>query len=121
MSTELLVVCTCGLDDPNRASLAFLTAKGAKENKDNATIFLANEGVIFAKKGIAEQETIQGVGLAPFSDVFEICQILKIPILVCKPCAEARGIKEDDLASGCKFSGIYDMAKLAVKMNTISF
>ena len=51
MSTELLVVCTCGLDDPNRASLAFLTAKGAKENKDNATIFLANEGVIFAKKG----------------------------------------------------------------------
>lgn len=118
---DLLVVCTCGVDDPNRASLAFLTAKGAKENKDNATIFLANDGVIFAKKGIAQQETIQGVGLAAFSDVFEICQILKIPILVCKPCADARGIKEDDLVDGARFSGIYDMAKLAARMNTVSF
>ncbi|MDI6781783.1 MAG: DsrE family protein [bacterium] len=118
---ELLVVCACGLDNPNRASLAFLTAKGAKENKDNPTIFLANDGVIFAKNGIAQQETIQGVGLAAFSDVFEICQILKIPILVCKPCAEARGIKQDDLIDGARFSGIYDMAKLAARMNTVSF
>ena len=118
---DLLIVCTHGLDDPNRASLAFLTAKGAKENKDNPAIFLANDGVIFAKKGIAQQETIQGVGLAAFSDVFEICQILKIPILVCKPCAEARGIKADDLVEGAKFSGVYDMAKMAARMNTISF
>ncbi|MEW6681075.1 MAG: DsrE family protein [bacterium] len=118
---ELLVICTSGLDGPNRASLAFLTAKAAKENKNEATIFLANDGVIFAKKGIAEQETIQGVGLASFKDAFEICQILKIPILVCKPCAEARGIKEEELVEGAKFSGVYDLAKLAVRMNTISF
>jgi len=118
---ELLVVCTCGLDDVNRASLAFLTAKAAKENKDEATIFLVNDGVIFAKQGIAQQETIQGVGVAGFSDVFEICQILKIPMLVCKPCAQARGIKEEDLVDGAKFSGLYDLAKLAVKMHTITF
>ncbi|MFH1563869.1 MAG: DsrE family protein [Nitrospirota bacterium] len=118
---ELLVLCTCGLDDPNRASLAFLTAKAAKENKDTVTIFLANDAAIFAKQGIAQQETIQGVGLAAFSDAFEICQILKIPMLVCKPCAEVRGIKEEDLVEGAKFSGVYDLAKLAVKMNTVSF
>ncbi|MEW6609362.1 MAG: DsrE family protein [bacterium] len=118
---NLLVVCTCGLDDPNRASLAFLTAKAAKENKDEVTIFLANDGVIFAKQGIAQQETIQGVGLAGFSDAFEICQILKIPMLVCKPCAEVRGIKEEELVEGAKFSGVYDLAKLAARMNTISF
>lgn len=118
---DLLVLCTCGLDDPNQASLAFLTAKGAKENKDNVTIFLANDAVIFAKQGIAEQDTIQGVGLASFSDVFEICQILKIPILVCKPCAEVRGIKEEELVENAKFSGVYDLAKLAARMNTLSF
>ena len=98
-----------------------MTAKAAKENRDEATIFLANDGAIFAKKGIAEQETIQGVGLASFKDAFEICQILKIPILVCKPCAEARGIGEGDLVEGARFSGVYDLAKLAARMNTVSF
>lgn len=97
----------CGLDDTNRARLTFLTAKAGKENKDEATIFLANDGVIFAKVGIAEDETIQGVGLTSFKDTFEICQILKIPILVCKPCAQARGIKEEDLVEETKFSGVY--------------
>ncbi len=121
MMSRLLVLCICGLDDPNRASLAFLTAKAGKENKDEVTIFLANDGVIFAKSGIAENETIQGVGLASFKDAFEICQILNIPILVCKPCAEARGIKEEDLVEGARFSGVYDLAKLATQMNTVSF
>ncbi|MFH0774242.1 MAG: DsrE family protein [bacterium] len=118
---ELLVLCTSGLDDPNRSSLAFLTAKAGKENRDEVTIFLANDAVIFAKKGIAEQETIQAVGLASFKDAFEICQILKIPMLVCKPCAEVRGIGEGDLVEGARFSGVYDLAKLAARMNTVSF
>lgn len=118
---ELLVVGTCGMEDMNRATLAFLTAKAAKENKDDPTIFLAGEAVIFAKKGIAEQEALQGAGLAPFADVFEICQILKIPILVCKPCAEVRGIKEEDLVEGAKYSGIYDLAKMAVNRHSITF
>jgi predicted peroxiredoxin len=42
-------------------------------------------------------------------------------MLVCKPCAEVREIKEEELVEGVKFSGVYDLAKLAVKMNTVSF
>lgn len=118
---ELLIVNTSGMEDMNRATLAFLLAKATRENKDDPTLFLAGEGVVFAKKGMAAQETLQAVGLAPFSEIFEICQILKIPMLVCKPCAQARGIEEADLAEGCAFSGIYDLAKLAVKMNTVNF
>jgi predicted peroxiredoxin len=118
---ELTILSTCGMEDMSRATMAFLTAKAAKENKDEPTLFLAGDGVIFAKQGIGIQENLQGVGLAEFADVFEICQILKIPILVCKPCALIRGIKEEDLIEGSKFSGIYDLAKLAAKSNTISF
>jgi predicted peroxiredoxin len=118
---DLFIVSTCGMEDITRASLAFLTAKAAKENKDNPTIFLAGDGVIFAKKGIGMQEDLQGVGLAPFADVFEICGILKIPIMVCKPCALIRGIKEEDLIDTASFSGIYDLAKMAANTNTISF
>lgn len=118
---ELLVVGSCGMEDMTRATLAFLTAKAAKENKDDPTIFLVGEGVAFARRGIAESELLQAPGLAPFAEIFEICQILKIPILVCKPCAEVRGIKEADLADGAKFSGVYDLAKLAASRHTISF
>ena len=118
---ELLVVGSCGMEDMTRATLAFLTAKAAKENKDDPTLFLVGEAVIFAKRGLAESELLQGVGLAPFAEIFEICQILKIPMLVCKPCAEVRGIKEADLADGMKFGGVYDLAKLAANRHTISF
>jgi predicted peroxiredoxin len=119
--SELLVVCTRGLEDINRATLAFLTAKAAKENKDEPTIFLAGDAVIFAKQGISSHETLQGVGLAPFPDVFEICQILKIPMLVCKPCAEVRGIHEADLVEGSRLAGIYDLAKMAARMHSITY
>jgi predicted peroxiredoxin len=119
--SELFIVCTCGLDDINRATLAFLTAKAAKENKDDPTIFLAGDAVIFAKQGISNQESLQGVGLAPLADIFEICQILKIPILVCKPCAEVRGIHQSDLVEGASMSGIYELAKQAASKHTISY
>lgn len=119
--SELLIVCTHGLEDMTRASLAFLTAKAAKENKDDPTIFLVGDGTMFGKQGIGGAESLQGPGLAPFSDVFEICQILKIPMLVCKPCAEVRGIHEADLAEGARFAGVYDLAKMAARMHSITF
>jgi uncharacterized protein involved in oxidation of intracellular sulfur len=116
---KLLVVASHGPEDPNRATLAFLTAKAAKENGDEVTIFLLNDGVDLAREGMAKH--IQGVGLAPLEEIFEICQILEIPMLVCKPCAEARGLTEDDLAEGAKLSGVYDLAKLSVESSVISF
>ena len=116
---KLLVVATHGPDDPNRATLAFLAAKSAKENGDDAEIFLMNDAVLLAKKGVAEN--IQGVGLASFPEVLEIVQILEIPIWVCKPCAEARGIKKEDLIEGAEFSGMYDFAKKAVNSSVVSF
>ena len=118
---EILVVGTHGMEDMTRASLTFLTAKAAKENKDDPIIFLAGDAVTWAQKGIAESELLQGPGLAPLAEVFEICQILKIPMLICKPCAEVRGIKEADLVEGAKMAGVYDLAKLVAARHTISF
>ncbi len=116
---KLLVVATHGPDDPNRATLAFLAAKSAKENGDEVEVFLMNDAVMLAKKGVAEN--IQGVGLAPFPELLEILQVLEVPMWVCKPCAEARGIKEEDLVEGAKFSGMYDFAKKAVEASVASF
>ncbi len=47
---KLLVVATHGVDDPNRATLAFMAARAAKENGDEVEIFLLNDAVLLAKK-----------------------------------------------------------------------
>ncbi len=115
---KLLVVATHGPDDPNRATLAFLAAKAAKENGDDVELFLMNDAVLLAKEGVAEH--IQGVGLAPFSELLEILQILEVPLLICKPCAEARGLTKEDLVEGAEMSGMYDLAKKAVESSVLS-
>ncbi len=116
---KILVTASHGTDDPNRATLAFLAAKAAKENGDEVTVFLMNDAVMLAKKGVAEH--IQGVGLAPFPELLEVLQILGVPLLVCKPCAEARGISEEDLVEGASFAGMYDLTKLARESSVLNF
>ncbi len=116
---KIVVTATHGTDDPSRATLAFLAAKAARENGDEAVLFLMNEAVMLARKGVGKH--VQGIGLAPFQDVLEAVQALGVEMLVCKPCAEARGIAEEELIEGARFAGMYDLTKLAAEGTVISF
>ncbi len=118
MLGKLFVVATHGADDPNRATLAFLAAKAAKENSYDVELFLMNDAVLLTREGVAKN--IQGVGLAPFPELLEILQILEVPILICKPYAEARGMTEEDLVEGAEMSGMYDLAEKAVESSVLS-
>ncbi len=111
MLGKLFVVATHGADDPNRATLAFLAAKAAKENSYDVELFLMNDAVLLTR---------EGVGLAPFPELLEILQILEVPILICKPYAEARGMTEEDLVEGAEMSGMYDLAEKAVESSVLS-
>ncbi len=71
------------------------------------------------KKGVADK--VQGAGLPPLSDLIEIIQVLEIPISLCKLCADARGLREDDLIEGARFSGMYEFAKKAAESSVVSF
>ncbi len=44
-----------------------------------------------------------------------------VPILVCKPCAEARKIKEEDLVENAKIDTGYALIELAMESQTLVF
>ena len=95
---------TWGPTDPTRASLPFAFAATALKAGDTVMIMLFHDAVTVAVEGV-HPKTVP-VGPPPrFAEVFAHP---KAQVLVCKPCAEVRGISEQKLASGCRFGGMDD-------------
>ena len=55
MSNRVLVVLSCGTDNPNRATRAFFFAMVAHKKGKQVSVFLLDEAVYLARRGIAEQ------------------------------------------------------------------
>ena len=54
MSDSVLVVLSCGTDNPNRATRALFFAMVAKKKGKKVAVFLLDEGVYLAKRGIMQ-------------------------------------------------------------------
>ena len=67
-------------------------------------IMLFHDAVTIAVKGAHEK--MVPVGPPPCFD--EVLPHASAEIIVCAPCAEARGITEDVLAARCRFGGMND-------------
>jgi predicted peroxiredoxin len=87
-----------GTDDPTMASLPFLAAKTARDQGHDVVLFLWNEAVTLARKGVAEM--VAGVNLPPLKDVLPAIQAAGIPLWVCAACAAARKVGPEDLVEG---------------------
>ncbi len=98
------VSTTWGPTDTTRASLPFIFAATALESGDSVMIVLFHDAVFLAVDGAAEQ--VVPVGPAPRFD--EVQAHANAEIIVCKPCAAARGITEQALTDGCTFGGMDD-------------
>lgn len=98
-----------GTDDPTMATLPFMAAKTAKEQGHDVVLWLWNEAVTLARKGIADHVT--GVNLTPLKDLLAAVQAAQIPIWVCGACAVARHITAADLVAGASIKGMPDYIK----------
>lgn len=95
---------TWGPTDPTRASLPFIFAASALQAGDSVMIMLFHDAVTIAVKG--SHEKMVPVGPPPrFAEVFSHADA---EIIVCKPCAEARGIAQEALVDGCRLGGMND-------------
>jgi sulfur relay (sulfurtransferase) complex TusBCD TusD component (DsrE family) len=95
---------TWGPTDTTRASLPFLFAASALQSGDTVMIMLFHDAVMVAVDGAHEK--MIPVGPPPrFSEVFAHADA---EVIVCRPCAEARGITADALAQHCRFGGMND-------------
>ncbi len=77
---KILITATHGSEDPTRAGLAFVLAKGAVEEGHQVGLALVGEGSLLMKQPI--RESILPVGLPPLKDLFQFAVDHKVPVYV---------------------------------------
>lgn len=97
-----LINNTWGSDDLEKATIAFVVGNAAAARGD-ARVFLANGGTDLALRGKADGW--QAEGYAPMRELIAGYREKGGIIWVCKACADAKGIAEDDLIEGAEIAG----------------
>ena len=69
---------TSGSEDPTKATLVFLHAKGAKEAGHDVSISLMGDAVVMLNPTTAKN--IQGVGLPPLTELISFAKENGIPV-----------------------------------------
>lgn len=93
---------TWGPTDPTRAAIPFVFAATALQAGDHVMIMLFHDAVNVGVEGTHQK-------LVPFGPPSRFAEVLAHPnaqIVVCKPCAEVRGIAEGALVKGARFGGM---------------
>jgi predicted peroxiredoxin len=94
---------TTGLEDPEKVTVALLTAVGAAESGRNCLMFLTKEAVRLASEGVA-------VGLAcdgcpAIQDLMKRFEAAGGALLTCPLCFNARQLDESRLVSNARLGG----------------
>lgn len=100
---------TWGPTDITRSALPFVFAATALQTGDTVMIMLFHDAVTIALEGAHQK-------MVPFGPPSRFEEVLSHPnaeVIVCKPCAEFRGIKEDMLVKNASFGGMNDLHKHA--------
>ena len=97
---KLLINCTHGEDDPERATLPFIVGNVAASADQETVIFLTIDGVWLATKGYANR--IHKEGFQPLNEVMRSFVQNGGQIWACGTCTKPRGIGEADLIPGAR-------------------
>lgn len=75
---RILLIATSGSEDPTRAGLAFLFAKGAVEEGHQPEIVLAGDAAVLARQTVADH--IMPVGLPPLKELIAFARQHEVPV-----------------------------------------
>ncbi len=116
---KFLFVLGTGMENPSKGTRCMQVAGIAREEGHEVNIFLLDDGVIFARKGMAENI------VAPTGDDMqthlEKLRIHKVPFYVCTPCAKARQISESDFIENAQMSTAKQLISLSLDAQVFSF
>lgn len=118
MTNNVVITIACGTDNPNRSTRAIHLATVAHRQGKNTTLFLLDEAVYLAKKGLLDNLRAATGDVA--DDLMTYLQANNVPVLVCTPCAKARGIGEQDLIEGARMGTAVELINLACDATVIS-
>lgn len=91
-----------GTDDLEKASVAFVVGNAAA-GRGEARVFLTTGGLKLALKDGAAG--LQADGYAPLAELIDGFRAKGGVIWVCKACADAKGVTQDDLIEGAEIAG----------------
>jgi predicted peroxiredoxin len=100
MATTIMSNCTCGKDNPERATLPFIVGNVAASADQPAIVLLTIEGVWVATKGYAEG--IHKEGFQPLREIIDSFVANGGQIWACGACTKPRGITEEQLIPGAR-------------------
>ncbi|HTY25615.1 MAG TPA: DsrE family protein [Desulfomonilaceae bacterium] len=116
---KFLFILGSGLGNSNSPTRCVQFAQVARQEGHDVSIFLIDEGVIFARQGVTENV------VAPTGEEMNIAMEYllreKVPIYVCTPCAKARGITEDVLLEGAEYAVAKKLIELAAESKVFNF
>lgn len=116
---KFLFVLSTGPHDPSRPTRCMMVARNAEQQGHEVNIFLTDEAVIFGKKGAARHVvSMAGDEMSEYMD-----QLIeaKVPVHVCRPCAEARQLKAEDLIETAVLQEGDLLVSLAVDATVFTF
>ena len=99
MAEKLVIMCTHGVESPERATIPFVMATAAQASDVEVFMGFQADGVTLATKGAAER--VAAPGFPPLKDLLAAYLEAGGELHVCGPCLQARGIDpKKDLAQG---------------------
>ena len=90
-------------DDPDAATMAFITANAAVASEKETLVFLTLDGVLLSRRGAVE--TVNEPGLPPLKECVDKFLAAGGRILACSTCFKKRGLDEKSLAPGFAVAG----------------
>jgi predicted peroxiredoxin len=93
MSEKLVLVCTHGPEDPERATIPFVVATAAQASDVEVVMGFQVNGVMLVKKGFAEH--VFAAGFPPLKELMDLYIDTGGELLVCGPCVNSRKLSPD--------------------------
>jgi uncharacterized protein len=103
MTTKFLVNLTCGLDNTDKATVAFVVANAAVASEKETVVFMSIEATRLSQRGAAD--AVHEEGFAPLKDLMENFAKAGGKMFVCSPCFKKRKLDENNLVAGALIVG----------------
>lgn len=103
MSEKLIVNCTWGAEDPERATLPFIVANVAATAGQEAVVLCTIEGVRLGVDG--GTDGVAADGIPPLAQVYDEFVANGGEVWLCGVCTKPRGITEEHLGKGAQIVG----------------
>lgn len=111
---NLVIKCTAGADDPERANQAFTVAAAGVAAGAEVSLWLTGEAAWFGVPGRAEEFELDLA--TPLADLRDLV-LSGGQLTVCTQCAQRRGIVEGDLVEGARIAGAVAFTEEALHDN----